>query len=331
MRSNSSVRHAATGQQRRRRGRWLVLVGFSTWTAGLGLWVVSWVGGLAVNLVGGTALSVGLSSLAGKSRDPGARVWIPMSVSLVLISQGVSRPEFGARVALVGTGTLVVLLLLLHILDERVTVERQLAEHTVADERRRLAGEVHDVVGHTLSASMLHTTAARMSIRSDPDAAIASLERAEQHGRRSMNDIQSVVRLLREEPSPGSPTPVAGDVPELVEGFRSAGARITYSPSSSLDDLPALAALTVYRIVQEGLTNSIRHGSGTTDLSVQFNASARSVEVEITNDIGPPRASAQGGSGLLGMGERVDAVGGTVEAGPSDDGHRWVLRARVPT
>ena len=126
-----------------------MLVGFSTWAAGLGLWETAWVGGLVVSLAGGAALTMGLGSLAGGSLDPSRRVWVPVSISLVLISQGVGSPEFGARVALVGLGTLGVLLVLLHILDERVAVERQLAQSRFADERRRLAGEVHDVVGHT--------------------------------------------------------------------------------------------------------------------------------------------------------------------------------------
>ena len=330
MASEGSGHSAATDQQHRRPARGLVLVGFSTWAAGLGLWETSWVGGLVVSLAGGAALTMGLGSLAGGSLDPSRRVWVPVSISLVLISQGVGSPEFGARVALVGLGTLGVLLVLLHILDERVAVERQLAQSRFADERRRLAGEVHDVVGHTLSASMLHTTAARLSIRSDPDAAIASLERAEQHGRRSMNDIQSVVRLLREDSVASAPTPLAVDLPELVEGFRSAGANISYFGTSGLEDLPAPSALTVYRVVQEGLTNAIRHGSQSAELLVRVDAANTAVEVEISNDIGPRRSGTSGGSGLVGMRERVSAIGGTVEAGPRNDG-RWVLSARIPT
>ncbi len=331
MASNSSERTADKDQQYRRPTRWLVLVGFSTWAAGLGLWETSWVGGLVVSLAGGAALTAGLGSLAGGSLDASRRVWVPVSISLVLISQGVGSPAFGARVALVGLGMLGVLLVLLHILDERVAIERQLAQRTLADERRRLAGEVHDVVGHTLSASMLHTTAARLSVRSDPDAAIASLERAEQHGRRSMNDIRSVVRLLREDSSSDSPTRLAGDVPELVDAFRSAGASIVYSPCAGLEDLPAPAALTLYRVVQEGLTNAIRHGADTTDLTIDAGAIEGFVEVTIGNDISGRRTTSAGGSGLLGMRERVSAIGGTVEAGPGNDGRRWVLRARIPT
>jgi signal transduction histidine kinase len=169
-------------QRRRRWARWLVIVGLVIWSVGIAAWELTWVGGLAASLGGGTMLTYGLSTLAQGPRGANSPAWavtVAVTISLVLISQGVSRSDFGERVMLVGLGTLGMILVFLRILDDRLTIERQLAEHTLTDERRRLAGEVHDVVGHTLSASMLHTAAARLSVRSDPDAAIASLERAE--------------------------------------------------------------------------------------------------------------------------------------------------------
>ncbi|MEQ8716681.1 MAG: histidine kinase [Acidimicrobiales bacterium] len=334
MASDSEPDGAVTNDPSRRHARWLVMAGFATWSAGLGLWETSWVGGLAATLVGGAALTIGLGSAAGGSLDSSPRMWgvsVPVAISLVLISQGVSRPEFGARVTLVGLGMLGVMLVVLHVLDERVTIERRLAQRTLTDERRRLAGEVHDVVGHTLSASMLHTTAARLALRSDPDAARASLERAEQHGRRSMDDIRSVVRLLRDDSASGSPTPLTGDVPELVEGFRSAGADIAYSPSRGLDSLPAATMLTVYRVVQEGLTNAVRHGTGTIDVAVEVRPAHSRVEIEISNAVVDRSPSARSGSGLAGMRERVGAIGGTLETGSTPGGGRWVLRAAIPT
>ena len=319
----------------RRRRRWarrLVVVGLVTWSAGIALWELSWIVGLTASLVGGALLTYGLNALAQGPRDansPGWAVAVPVAISLVLISQGIGRAEFGARVALVGLGTLGMILVFLRILDDRLAIERELAEHSLADERRRLAGEVHDVVGHTLSASMLHTAAARLSVRSDPDAAIASLERAEQQGRRSMDDIRSVVRLLRDDSGISPPTPSAGQLPALVESFRSAGADITDVTSGCLADVPAPAALTVYRVVQEGLTNAVRHGTGTIDVTVRIDAA--DVNIEIANDRAARRTPTTPGSGLVGMRERVTAIGGTLEAGAADRDGRWVLRARIPT
>lgn len=330
--SDGAGRDAASDRRQRRQARWLVVVGFVIWAAGLGLWTASWIAGLGAVLAGGTALTGGLERLARGSDDSTPSVWgvsLPVAVSLVLISQGVARSDYGARVALVAVGTLGLILVVLRIVDERIDVEHELAQRNLADERRRLAGDVHDVVGHTLSASMLHTTAARLSVRSDPDAAIASLERAERHGRRSMDDIRSVVRLLRDDDGDGRmPAPLSGDIPEMVEEFRAAGAEITYSMSSELDALPAPTALTAYRVVQEGLTNAVRHGTGTIDLAVDAPGAGDHVEIRIGNDVGRAAAST-GGSGLAGMRERVTAVGGTLEVG-ADASHRWLLCARIP-
>lgn len=248
MASDPTLDDVPADQRRRRWGRWLVVVGLVVWSAGIALWEFTSIGGLTASVLGGSLLSSGLSALAQGPRDADPKtltVTVPVVISLVLISQGVGLSDFGARVLLVGLGTLGMILVFLRVLDDRLAVERELAEHTLADERRRLAGEVHDVVGHTLSASMLHTAAARLSVRSDPDAAIASLERAEQQGRRSMDDIRSVVRLLRDDPGTEPPTPLAGELPELVENFRTAGADITYRATGRLDEVPAAAALTV--------------------------------------------------------------------------------------
>ena len=142
--------------------RWLAVAGFTVWLAGIALWGVSWIASLAVSIIGGGMLTYGLASMKQGpegTHQPSWSVVLPVAIALVLIGQGISWPEPIVRVALIGLGTLVMLLVLTHILDERMQVERRLAERTLVDERRRLAREVHDVVGHTLAASMLHTTA----------------------------------------------------------------------------------------------------------------------------------------------------------------------------
>lgn len=315
-----------------RGARWLVLGAFGIWVTGLLLWETSWVWGLAVSVAGGAVLMVGLTSVA-RGTFSSATVWgitVPMSVSLILISQGVGQPDFGVRVVLIGIGALGIVLVFLHVLDERTRIEQQLAQRALSEQRSQLAADVHDVVGHTLSASMLHTTAARLAVRCDPEAAIASLERAEQHGRRSLDDIRSVVRLLRaDEPSTRPPTPGTDEIPALVHEFSSAGAEISYSAPSTIDDLPAATALTVYRVVQEGLTNAIRHGVG--EVAVTLTRDHDAVHVEIENERVRPDVPAPTGSGLTGMRDRVRAAGGTLQSGAAHAGSTWLLRASIPT
>jgi signal transduction histidine kinase len=321
------------GMPSRQTTRALVLVGFAIWAGGLALWEWSWPWSLTTSVAGGLLLTIGLGYLARGARSPGPPVWavsVPVTLSLILISQGVGQAEFIARVALVGFGSLGLLVVFLHILAERTALERQLAARLLADEQRRLAGEVHDVVGHTLSASMLQLSAARLAIRDDPDAAIASLERAEEHGRRSMEDIGSVVRLLRaDEAATGPPSPHLDDLPALIDGFRAAGADISETGSDVLGHLPVTAALTVYRVVQEGLTNAARHGTGTIHLDLARDRDA--VRVTMDNDVSDRPAPASSGSGLVVMRERVHAVGGNLTVGPTPDGDRWRLQARIPT
>ena len=122
-----------------------------------------------------------------------------------------------------------------------------------------------------------------------------------------MEDIRSVVRLLRDDPGTDPPTPLAGELPELVENFRAGGADIAYSATGCLTEVPAPAALTVYRVVQEGLTNGVRHGTGTIDVTVRIDAA--DVDVEIVNDRPVRRTATTPGSGLVGMRERVEASG----------------------
>jgi len=323
----------ANGMPSRRTTRALVLVGFAIWAGGLAAWEWSWPLSLTASIAGGFALTVGLGYLALGARSPGPPVWsvsVPVTLSLILISQGVGQNEFIARVALVGFGALGMLVVFLHILAERTALERELAQRLLADEQRRLAGEVHDVVGHTLSASMLQLSAARLAVRDDPDAAIASLERAEEHGRRSMEDIGSVVRLLRSGGTATSPpAPQLDDLPSLVEGLRAAGADIAFTTSGSLDDLPITAALTVYRVVQEGLTNAVRHGVGTIHLDIDRDAAE--VRVRLLNDRGRRSTPSSSGHGLVGMQERVQTVGGSLTVGPTPGGDGWALQARIPT
>jgi len=316
--------------QVRQSARRIVIVGLVCWSIGVGLWEWSWVAGLTGSIIGGALLTAGLSALAQTSADTRYPVWtvtIPIALSLTLLSQGVSRPSFLERTTLTGLGTIGMILVLLHILEDRLTAERQLSEHRLDDVRRHLAGEVHDVVGHTLAASMLHTSAARLAIRTNPEAAITSLERSEEHARRSMRDIHTIVHLLRDGSDAGAPVPTVDDLVRLVDDIQVGGALVTTDTTGNLDELTAATALTLYRVVQEGLTNAVRHGTGPIRITIEFDGC--DVGVRITNDRAARPRMSSAGTGLIGMRERVEALGGEVTTQGSND--RWVLHVRIPT
>lgn len=311
--------------------RRIVIVGLVCWSTGVALWEWSWVAGLTGSVIGGALLTGALTSLALSSPETQRTVWtvtIPIAISLTLLSQGVSRSTFLERTTLTGLGTIGMILVLLHILEDRLAAERRLSQHRLEDVRRQLAGEVHDAVGHTLAASMLHTSAARLAINTDPDAAITSLERSEEHARRSMRDIHSIVHLLRDSSGAEAPVPTIDDLTRLVDDVRGGGALVTMDTTGNLDQLTAATALTLYRVVQEGLTNAVRHGTGPVQITVGFDGTE--VSIEIVNDCAARQRMSSAGIGLIGMRERVEALGGDIHAHRSDTGDRWVLCVRIP-
>ena len=326
------VNPASNDQDRRRRSsRRAAFVGLATWSVGVAMWQWTWMGGLVVSVIGGAVLTVALTVLARVSSRAPAPLWtvsFPLAISLTLLSQGVGRSGFVERAILTGLGTIGVIFVLLRILEERLEAELRLVRHRHDDVRRRLAGDVHDVVGHTLAASMLHTSAARLAIRSDPEAAIASLQRSEEQARRSMRDIRSIVHLLRDGTATEGPVPTIEDFRGLVDDLRAAGALVTLETSSGLDDLGALAAVTLYRVVQEGLTNATKHGRGLVHIRIEMDDGH--VHVEIVNKRRATGGESPAGTGLLAMRERVEPLGGHVEWNGSPIDDEWLLRVRIP-
>lgn len=205
-----------------------------------------------------------------------------------------------------------------------------LAWQAGAEERRRAAQDVHDVVAHTLAITMLHVTAARMAVRrSAPQEAEDALEEAERHGRASLADIRRVVRLLRSGGNGAgdhSPQPTLDDVGALVDSYRAAGLKVDLELSGNSAPGSATAELTIYRVLQEALANAVRHGAG--PATVELRARSEEITLEVSNPAAAAAAESTPGTGLLGMRERAAAADGTVEAGTQDG--RWLVRARVP-
>lgn len=207
--------------------------------------------------------------------------------------------------------------------------QERLATQAAGEERRRIAREVHDLVGHSLTVVLLHVTGARRLVRRDPDEAETALADAERVGRSALADIRRTVALLREEGEGRAPTPTAEDLEALIAESRTAGMEIEAAVPAAVTALDETTGLVVYRIVQEALANAARHAPGA-KAEVRVDVGTDRVEVEIRNDRASRavQATGDGGSGLMGMEERASALGGTLIAGPHEAG--WRVRATLP-
>lgn len=207
------------------------------------------------------------------------------------------------------------------------------ARRAAADERARLAREVHDVVAHSLSVIVVQAGAGRRVAGEAPDEARAALGSIEGIGREALGEIRRLLGVLRSgEPREGRrPQPSIAHLDALLEGFRASGLRVEARTEGPLDALPATIDLSAYRIVQESLTNCLRHASGAL-ARVTVVRDHRLLLVEVVNDAGtadPSRSVNGSGHGLPGMRERVAAYGGDFEAGGRAGGG-WRVRARLP-
>lgn len=206
----------------------------------------------------------------------------------------------------------------------------QAAEQAVAGERRRIAQDIHDLVGHSLSVVLLHVTGARRAIRRDPESAEAALAAAEEVGRESLAEIRRSVSLLRTDGSGETrPSPTAIDISQLVEDNRRAGQTVVFETTGDLESVDQRVGLTAYRVVQESLANAAKHATGA-PVSVEVSVTEGRCAVVVENDrMSPARpALAEPGYGLIGMRERVQAAGGTLMVGPA--GSVWRVEASLP-
>ena len=217
------------------------------------------------------------------------------------------------------------------LIDQLERARQALADQAVAEERRRIARELHDLAGHTLAAVLLHVTGARHVLRrGDVDEAERALGDAEAVGRASLDQIRATVASLRTEERGTDPS-LAGvaEIPALVEDYRRAGLTIDASIDARAAELNGPVGTAVHRVAREGLANVARHAPGN-HVTLSVDVSGDAVRLVVA-DRGRPALPPDPDSsqfGLVGMAERARALGGQLEAGPTTDG--WRVELQLP-
>lgn len=208
------------------------------------------------------------------------------------------------------------------------------ARHAAADERRRIAREVHDVIAHSLSVTLLHVTGARRGLQQDRDVddAVEALEQAERLGRQAMADIRRTVGLLDGAPMSMAPEPGVDDIRCLVDDFVRAGLNVRFDASGRTDAVSAAVGLALYRIAQESLANIAKHAPDA-EATVLLRISRTSASLTVANRLPVPALAVRNGRdvegrGVRGMRQRVELLGGIISVGPADDG--WSVRTNIP-
>jgi len=204
------------------------------------------------------------------------------------------------------------------------------ARAAVADERARIARELHDVVGHSVSVMTVQASAVRRRLNPDQEQEREALEIVEQTGREALAEMRRLVGVLRrpEEAPALAPQPSLEHLDRLVAQARESGLPVDVQIEGEATQLPPGVDLTAYRLVQEGLTNAIKHARASkADVIVRYGDG--SVEISVTDDGSGGGDGGGGGHGLVGMRERVTVYGGELEAGPRPEGG-YSLRARLP-
>lgn len=215
--------------------------------------------------------------------------------------------------------------------DAAVATRLAESQRQLIEQRLRIARELHDVVAHQMAVINVQSAVAEHLVRTDPDGAAAALAHVRTSAGVVLQELGGLLQLLRADTddTARAPNPTLDDLDALVASFGPIGLQVertdigTFGPA-----VPEGVQLAVYRLVQEALTNAHRYGDGRAQLS--FTSADGNLTVAITNALSPQVPSTRGaGLGVIGMRERVLAVGGTLEAGMQDNG-RFVVRARFP-
>jgi signal transduction histidine kinase len=219
-----------------------------------------------------------------------------------------------------------------------------LATQAAAAERQRIAGEIHDVVAHSLAVTMLHLMGARHILVRDPQRAEQALAEAERLGRQSLADVRRTVGLLQDPDASGAtarpvlaPLPTASDMRTLVDEYARAGMHVELTIRGDASELAAGPSLAVYRIAQEALANVAKHATrATTRVELSIDDGQDLVRLRVRDgggaaELAPPeRGDSGSGMGIPGMRKRAELLGGSLFAGPDPAGAGWLVECTLP-
>ncbi|MFF4258105.1 sensor histidine kinase [Streptomyces sp. NPDC001663] len=214
--------------------------------------------------------------------------------------------------------------------DRLAAAEARAADLAV---RNRLARELHDSVGHALSAVILQAGAARRVLDTDPEFAREALAAIEDTTRRTVGELDAVLGVLRDGDAPGTgPAPtLAADLEGLLRRVRAGGLRVTAAVETDPAALPPVLSREAYRIVQEGLSNALKHAGDGVRVTLRITVAGGHLEIAVENPFTPnPVHRPGGGHGLRGIADRARLLGGTAEAGQREADGTWRVQVRLP-
>jgi len=260
-------------------------------------------------------LAIGVDVLRGTDHYQSTDVpWIGMLIAL----PGVLGLLFGSRTRSLRAA---------EARAERLEVDRREA---IAEERTRIARELHDVLAHSVSVMTVQAGAAEEMLRVDPARALEPVRAVQETGRQALVEMKRLVGMLREGDDADvgvlPPQPGFADVERLVDQVREAGLAVDLRIEGTPRPLPIGVDLSAYRVVQEALTNSLKHGGRRATVTLRFEPDELAIAVD---DEGAGTIDLGGGHGLVGMRERVGIFGGSFDAGPRDGGG-YAVRALLP-
>jgi signal transduction histidine kinase len=278
----------------------------------------------------------GYTAAAHRERAPVFAVALPIALSATLAIMLVSSGTRGRLESL----ALLIILVALPFLFGRITYNRRrrirhdlerATRDAVDEERGRIARELHDVVAHAMGVMVVQAGAARVVIDRDPASAADSLQRIEDTGRTGLAEMRRLVGILEaDDQADLEPQPGLDQLDQLLERMRESGLPVEARVEGTPRHLPPGVDLTAYRVVQEALTNALKHGAGAhARVLLRYGDDALGLEIADDGRGPPPDGTQTAGHGLIGMRERVALFGGSLEAGERGGGG-FVVRAKIP-
>ena len=292
-------------------------------------------GGRAVRYLGLASVGVGSAVAAAYLALQGAGVGVSDTLLGVFDLPTVILQFallFGILVVVLGSSWLVGILMRAMMRNRESRIAREAAEQDVIveQERNRIARDMHDVVAHSLAVVIAQADGARYARAHDPGAVDEALLAISSTARDALGDVRLLLGQLRHSQGHG-PQPVLADLDRLLDQLRASGLTIDFDQSGEPRPLGTAQELSIYRIIQEAITNALRHGDRATPVALRFEWLADRVELTITNGISVQTTTEELhiGHGLAGMTERAALVGGSLRAEPS--GRSFVVSATLPT